>query len=233
MQPRGHRGVVPKRARLYAFPTVEHWGLVWAYYGVNEKPVFELPNFPIAAPAYRTYGTLKFKLDISLQIANSVDYQHLVALHGLTMEKYPEVTFERYHMNQTGVVFTDHRRMGGARLAIDVAIHGSNILLFGGEVAGQEAHFAVAGTPVIAEGVSYGYTVMAAPSESMEPAAMEQYLLGLEKWSHALMVDDDQPIFDAISFRQDALLPQDKYFAQYLRYLEKYPRVHPAEDFIK
>jgi hypothetical protein len=28
-------------------------------------------------------------------------------------------------------------------------------------------------------------------------------------------------------------LPPDKYVAEYLRYLERYSRIHPAEDFIK
>jgi nitrite reductase/ring-hydroxylating ferredoxin subunit len=229
-------GPIPKQARLYTFPTVERWGIVFAYYGESETPLFELPDFPIPDPALRTYGVLKFKLDISLQIANSVDYQHLIVLHGLTMERYPDISFDRHYMTQTGVVFSDHARAGGTKFQLDVAIHGTNCLIFGGDVGGQQAYFCVVGTPVTREGVTYGYTVMAVPKGGDDPASLEATqarLIGLEKWSHALMVEDDQPIFDAISFRQDVLLRQDKYVAEYLKYLEHYPRVHPAEDFIK
>jgi nitrite reductase/ring-hydroxylating ferredoxin subunit len=229
-------GPIPKQARLWTFPTVERWGIVFAYYGEHETPLFELPDFPMADPALRTYGVLKFKLDISLQIANSVDYQHLIVLHGLTMEKYPDVSFARYHMSQRNVIFRDHTRAGGMKFELDVEIHGTNCLIFGGDVGGEKAYFLVVGTPVIREGVTYGYTVMCVPKGGSDPesvAATEARLIGLEQWSHALMVQDDQPIFDAISFRQDVLLNHDKWIAEYLRYLERYPRVHPAEDFIK
>jgi hypothetical protein len=77
---------------------------------------------------------------------------------------------------------------------------------------------------------------MAAPQGGDDPASLQattERLIGLEKWSHALMVEDDQPIMDSISFRQDVWLRQDRYVGDYLQYLERYPRVHPAEDFIR
>jgi nitrite reductase/ring-hydroxylating ferredoxin subunit len=229
-------GPVPKQARLYTFPSVEKWGIVFAYYGENETPVFQLPELPIPKGALRTFGTFKFKLDISLQFANSVDYQHLVVLHGLTMERYPEVTFDRYHMTQKNMVFSDSTRANGARFGLDVAIYGTSILIFGGDISGQPIYFAILGTPITSEGVSYGYTVTTVPHGGDDPqsaAATTESLIQWEKWAHRLMVEDDKPIMDTVSFRQDAFLAQDKYVAEYLRYLERYPRVHPAEDFIK
>jgi len=229
-------GPIPKQARLYTFPTIERWGIVFAYYGESDPPLFEMPEIPIANAAYRAFGVLKFRLDISLQIANSVDYQHLIVLHGLTMEKFPEVSFERYHMKQSGIVFRDATRGNGLLYELEVAIYGTNLLLFGGTVGGAPAYFMVVGTPVKREGLTYGYTVMAVPKAGEDPASVQattERLIGLEKWSHALMVEDDQPIMDTISFRQDVWLRQDRYVAEYLRYLERYPRVHPAGDFIK
>ena len=230
-------GAIPKNARQFVFPTIEKWGLVFAFNGL--EPTFELPEFPIPSDklVYRTFGTLKFKLDMGLQITNSVDFQHLIILHGLDIEKYPEVTFHKYGMRQSGgLVWRDNLRGGGARSVIDAQITGSNFLSFGGDMAGTNAYMVITGTPVTSEGCTYGYTIVATPKSDDSPdaeIAANNTLEALEKWAHALMVEDDQPIMDNISFRMDNLLRHDRYVAEMFRFLQKYPRAHPSEEFIK
>jgi hypothetical protein len=183
---------------------------VFAYYGENETPVFQLPELPIPEGALRTFGTFKFKLDISLQFANSVDYQHLVVLHGLTIERYPEVTCDRYHMTQKNMVWTDSSRANGARFGLDVAVYGTSILIFGGDVGGQPVSWAILGTPITSEGVSYGYTVTTVPHGGDDPesvAATTESLIQWEKWAHVLMVEDDKPIMDTVkSFNPETII---------------------------
>lgn len=228
-------GAVPRNARQWVFPTVEKFGLVFAFNG--QTPTYELPDFPMPTEqlAVRTYGTLKFKLDIQLQITNSVDFQHLVVLHGLEIEKYPDVEFHEHGMRQTGgLIWRDHMRGGGARSTIDAQITGSNFLTFGGDLAGTTAWMAVTGTPVTREGCTYGYTIVAIPKSADRDAAGDLAMLtGLEKWAHALMVEDDQPIMDNISFRMDNLLRHDRYVAEMFRWLQRYPRAHPSAEFIR
>jgi phenylpropionate dioxygenase-like ring-hydroxylating dioxygenase large terminal subunit len=230
-------GAIPKNARQFVFPTIEKWGLVFAFNGL--EPTYELPEFPIPADklAYRTFGVLKFKLDMGLQITNSVDFQHLIVLHGLEIDKYPEVEFHKNGMRQTGgLVWRDNLRAGGAKSVIDSQITGTNFLMFGGDMAGNTAYAVITGTPITAEGCTYGYTIMAMPRAGEGPEAEQAVNIGLgalERWSHALMIEDDQPIMDNISFRMDNLLRHDRYVAEMFRYLQKYPRAHPSEEFIK
>ncbi len=230
-------GAIPKNARQFVFPTIEKWGLVFAFNGL--EPTYQLPEFPIPADKlmYRTYGTLKFKLDIGLQITNSVDFQHLIILHGLDIEKYPNVEFHENGMRQTGgMVWRDNMRGGGAKSVIEAQIVGSNFLVFGGDLAGINAYAVVVGTPITKEGCTYGYTIMAMP-RFPESAGGEQAtntaLGALERWSHALMVEDDQPIMDNISFRMDNVLHHDRYVAQMFRFLQNYPRAHPSAEYIR
>ncbi len=230
-------GAIPRNARQFLFPTIEKWGLVFAFNG--REPTFQLPDIPLPPDrlVYRTFGTLKFKLDINLQITNSVDFQHLIILHGLDIEKYPEVEFHKYGITQSGgLIWRDNMRNAGARSVINVQIAGSNTLLFGGDFAGVNAYMIITGTPVTREGCSYGYTVVAMPQSGDGPEAenaVKAGLGGLERWAHALMIEDDQPIMDNISFRIDNALRHDRYVAEMFRYLQRYPRAHPSAEFIR
>jgi nitrite reductase/ring-hydroxylating ferredoxin subunit len=229
-------GAIPKNARQFTFPTTEKWGLVFAFNGL--EPTYELPDFPIPADKlmYRTFGTMKCKLDIGLQATNNVDFQHLTTVHGLEIDKYPKVAFHKYGLKQTGLVWRDKLRGGGAKSVIDAQLAGSNFLVFGGDLAGFNAYMAITGTPITREGVTYVYTVVAAPKRGDDPeaeAAANASLVALEGWAHKLMMEDDLPITNNMSFRMDNVLHQDRYVAQMVRYLQNYPRAHPSAEFIK
>jgi hypothetical protein len=108
--------------------------------------------------------------------------------------------------------------------------------LFGGDMAGVNAYMLITGTPITCEGVSTVYTVVGVPEVGDSPEAKhatETMLGAIENWAHDLMITDDQPIMDNISFRMDNLLRHDRYVAEMFRYLQKYPRAHPAAEFIR
>jgi nitrite reductase/ring-hydroxylating ferredoxin subunit len=229
-------GAIPKNARQFVFPTIEKWGLVFAFNGL--EPTYDLPEFPIPADqlAYRTSAALTCKLDIGLQVTNNVDFQHLIILHGLDIEKYPEVKFHKNGLEQKGLVWRDNLRGGGAKSTIDALVAGSNFLMFGGDLAGHNAYMIATGTPVTAKGLSVVYTVVAMPRPDNSPeatAATATALGAMECWAHALMIDDDLPVTDNISFRMDNVLRHDRYIAEMFRYLQKYPRAHPSAEFIR
>ena len=229
-------GPIPKKARQFVFPTVEKWGIVFAFNG--DSPTFELPDFPYPSETlrYRAFGTIPCKLDIALQATNNVDFQHLIVLHGLDIEEYPDVKFHEYGLSQRGLVWRDNLRGAGARSTVDVVLAGTNILMFGGDLAGITASMAISGTPLTRRGISEVYTVVAAPTSQGGPEAEEAtqtMLSNLERWAHALMIEDDLPITNNISFRIDNALRQDRYVARMVRYLQTYPRAHPSADFIK
>jgi hypothetical protein len=75
---------------------------------------------------------------------------------------------------------------------------------------------------------------MPRPDNSPEATAATATALGaMECWAHALMIDDDLPVTDNISFRMDNVLRHDRYIAEMFRYLQKYPRAHPSAEFIR
>jgi nitrite reductase/ring-hydroxylating ferredoxin subunit len=229
-------GAIPKNARQFVFPTIEKWGLVFAFNGL--EPTYELPEFPIPGDklAYRTFGTIKCKLDIGLQATNNVDFQHLIILHGLEIEKYPVVEFNQFGLKQTGLVWSDKLRGDGAKSEVDVQLAGSNVLIFGGNLGGTNAYMAIAGVPIASQGINDVYTVVAVPEtddSSEGKKATQNALAAIETWAHALMIDDDLPITNNISFRMDNLLHHDRHVAEMFRFLQKYPRAHPSEEFIK
>jgi nitrite reductase/ring-hydroxylating ferredoxin subunit len=230
-------GKIPADARLFRFPTRERWGVVWAFNG--ERALFELPDFPVADDRllFRLHGPLKTRLEFPLQIANSVDFQHLIVLHGLEVDAYPEIHFEKFRMHYHDFKFRDPRRSGNATFNIDLSqIVGTNILMFGGNMGHGTLFSAFAGTPVTAEGQTYSYLISAVLKGGEDPAArqmQEQLLAGWEAWSLALIIEDDKPIMDTISFRADNPLPADKHVVNYLKYLLKYPRAHPSAAYIR
>jgi hypothetical protein len=64
-----------------------------------------------------------------------------------------------------------------------------------------------------------------------EPDA-EQFLeamLSLER----RVLSEDLPVLETIHFRPGALSATDKTLARFLNYLTRYPRAHPAADFIR
>jgi len=103
-------------------------------------------------------------------------------------------------------------------------------------MSGTNAYMAIAGTPITQQGMSDVYTVVAVPGNGDSPEgkqATDAALVAIESWAHALMIDDDLPITNNISFRMDNLLRHDRYVAEMFRWLQKYPRAHPSEEFIK
>jgi len=82
---------IPRAARVFKFPTVEKWGLIWAFNGT--KPLFEVPEFvDYAEPDLdiRTAEAFDLPVEPWVPFTNSMDFQHLRVLHGLKIECDPD-----------------------------------------------------------------------------------------------------------------------------------------------
>src|SRR5208282_3340728 len=78
---------IPRLARVRSFPTSEKWGLVWAFNG--QKPLFEMPEFRDYDESQLTYRIAplgELPVEPWVAFSNTVDFQHLRALHGLKIE---------------------------------------------------------------------------------------------------------------------------------------------------
>tara|TARA_B100000959_G_scaffold210853_1_gene221611 strand:- start:5973 stop:6992 length:1020 start_codon:yes stop_codon:yes gene_type:complete len=221
-------GTLPTDADLFVYPTVEKLGLVWAFNG--EEPLYETPAWPVDESELSLQicaETFEMGLDPALQFTNSFDYQHLKPIHGITVERLPEVEFRQYGVKSTGVQLKDSNRLDGANLSVVNEIFGTSALSVYGNAAGADVYTMLGMTPMPG-GVAHGWLVTGGPKGTDE-ATLEM----LEGWVRALVIDDDQDVMGAISFRLDNLAKVDfKPLGRFLKYAMDYPRAHPGQDFI-
>jgi phenylpropionate dioxygenase-like ring-hydroxylating dioxygenase large terminal subunit len=222
---------IPKRTCLFTFPVVERYGVIWIFNG--DTPLYEPPALAIPErdAVWRVFGPIDIDLDPGLQMANQLDFQHLRVLHGLQIDSYPEVVFEKYCMVTRGTRMRDPKRGWNEPIEVDGKLFGTSVLTFGGIFDGVETAFALGSTPQ-PDIRSRAWLVSATRKGVLPEEVARNALAGLEKWSLALIIDDDNDIMNHASFRFDALTRSDAYVAKYSRFLEKYPRAHPARDFI-
>ncbi len=81
----GRDAVVPKKARVDAYPTVEKYGYVWAFLG--DLPEAERPTMPdipqFANPDYKiTRGIFEWDVYYERALENSMDASHAPFVHG-------------------------------------------------------------------------------------------------------------------------------------------------------
>ena len=99
---------IPKAARMFKYPTVEKWGLIWAFNGAT--PLFDVPEFvDYAEPDLdlRTAEAFDLPVEPWVPFTNSMDFQHLRVLHGLKIECDPDAIDVGDYRIQYDVRFED------------------------------------------------------------------------------------------------------------------------------
>lgn len=226
-------GEPPADARLYSFPAAETMGLVWAYNG--DEPT-ELPHFhgyaadelytkPAARDVLREYPVEPWTL-----LTNSVDIQHLRALHGLEIEVDPEA-----------IEITDHNVEYDAHIVdpnlgpMDqhIKVFGANTIMLTGEMAGMKVFMGSSAVPR-PNGGARNFQYAATPKGDGSDADRENAEMALSMalaFGEQLLKDDDA-VMSTIHFREDLLLPADRALTRFLRYVRAFPRANPAREFL-
>ncbi len=199
---------IPSAARIFSYPSVERWGLVWAFNG--EQADFPAPQIPDAEP-----DTIEFDVhergerpwDTWVAVSNGVDFQHLHTLHGIPRAAMPDelqieagaVSFRvesPYHLQAgriTGTnVFAQHLRMGG-----------------------QDMFMLFSGAP-IEPGRSSGFFVVGVPKG--EGARLPEVRAMADKLN-----EEDAPVLNTIRFRRGLLTASDRHLARYFKYVDEFP----------
>jgi nitrite reductase/ring-hydroxylating ferredoxin subunit len=219
----------PPRAELFAFPTKEKFGLVWAFNG--EEALWELPDFPYPEEAL-TVRTLALEellpVDPWVLCCNTPDIQHIKALHGITFEgEDPEAEWSEFSMLYNFKGF--HK--AGEVIDNRVGIYGTSLFYQSTDFAGKWFGFlAPFGIPT--PGRVQTFFVVAARRDLGPPEEVEAFLdfvVDLER----KVVGEDIPIMRTIRFRPGALTKSDKTLGRFFRYLRSYPRAHPAAEHIR
>jgi phenylpropionate dioxygenase-like ring-hydroxylating dioxygenase large terminal subunit len=218
----------PPKACLFAFPTRERYGLVWAFNGT--EPLFELPSFayPDDELVCKTIELTDMKLDPWVIMCNTPDLQHIKIVHGIVFD-HPDpdeaIEWTPYSMrfDLKGTI-----GQGGPRIDYRVGIVGSNIFFRQGKIDGRFVG-GMAPMGIIGRGELRNYLVAVTTNEGEDSAAFVDRMLNLSK----AIISEDAPILNGIRFRQGTLTRSDKALARFLDYIRDYPRAHPSADYIR
>lgn len=218
--------VIPRVAKIYNYPSAERWGMVWAFNG--EEALYDLPEMPNIAEedlVYKAFHRGVRPIEGWIGSSNLVDFQHLKTVHGIP-DPYPvKVDFGDYLI----VV----RQESDNRIA-DTQLYGGTWLTAHMQFSDNSERFFMAGSSQVAPGFSDSFFVVAmrrSQAEEMGAEAAEQELNNRIAYMHKLY-SEDEPILFNIRFRgygKSKLLKADKYFGQFLRYIEQYPRSEPFD----
>jgi len=221
---------VPSRASLYRFPTVERYGIVFAFNG--PEPRFSIPDFdrPEASLVLRS-GTFpdRFSVDPWVICANTPDLLHVTELHQFEMrnDPYEDVTWQDY-----SATFPIHALTpAGPVLDIRPEIHGTNLFHQNGTVDGRWFGWSTwMGIPTPGQTTVF-YTICAQPEPHETPEQTGEfldYVLNLEM----SIASEDVPIFAGMRYTPGNLTRGDRVLARFFEYLRTYPRSHASADFL-
>jgi nitrite reductase/ring-hydroxylating ferredoxin subunit len=217
---------IPRSVKIYPYPAAERWGIIWAFNG--EETLFELPEFPNFKEEdliYRTYHHKLRQIDGWISSSNLVDFQHLKTVHQVPDPIPVSVDFGKYIIKV--------RQESPQRVA-DTHLYGGTWLAAHFQLAGGIERFFMAGSSQVAPGMSDAYFVIAmrkAQANELGPEGTEAEFQKRLGYIYKLY-GEDEPILFSMRFRgygKSTLIRSDKYFGQFLQYIEKYPRHAPFD----
>jgi len=207
---------IPPGAKIRTFPTVEAWGLVWAFNG--EKPLCDVPGIPDVDEKdlfYSTHARGARKLQPWLAVSNGVDFQHLRALHNLQTGAPDEISVGAHGIEYC--IDTSSYMQHGR-------ISGTNV--FAQHLRAGEAHqyMLFAGTPIDTESSRGFFVVGVKPSEPSRGGeqATRARLDGLRAFVQRLLGEDDS-VLNTINFRRGVMTASDRHLLRYFRYVNEFP----------
>ncbi len=220
----------PPTARLFEFPTMEKYGLVWAYNGVD--PHYEIPGLPYPDEelVYKIKVLGTAPVDPWILVANTPDIQHIKYLHGIQLDgDDPHAQVE----------WTDHSmfyNFGGAHpsgqpVSHRVGIVGTSMYWQASDFGGQWFGF-VAPFGMPRPNKTIIYFVVAARKDMGSAEEIDQFLdfvLDVE----TKVVVEDMINMDTIHFHPGVVTRADLTLTRFFDYMRQYPRAHPSNDFIK
>lgn len=217
---------IPKAAKVFKYPTVEKWGLIWAFNG--DAPLFDVPEFVDYNEAdldVRTAEAFDLPVEPWVPFTNSMDFQHLRVLHGLKIDCDPDAIEVGDYRIQYDVRFEDPN-LGVFDQRIRVT--GTNTIALAGRLNGMAILSMATGTPT-PDGRTHGWSVTATPRAEGSDAEREQRLQIGEAFFKRL-IQEDEPIMQTIRFHDGLLIDADRALARFLQYVRRFPTARPTAD---
>jgi phenylpropionate dioxygenase-like ring-hydroxylating dioxygenase large terminal subunit len=205
---------IPPAARIFTYPAVEAWGLIWMFNGETaDYPVPGIPDADEGTIAFEAHERPRAPFDGWIAVSNGVDFQHLQTLHGLPTSALPdEVTVDGCGMEYE-VESPFHMQHG--------RITGTNCFAQHLRIGPREMFMLFTSAP-IEPGWSTGHFVVGVPKGE------EERLPEVRAMAERLQAED-APVLRSIRFRRGLLTASDRHLARYLRYVDSFPTFLPPE----
>jgi len=225
----------PKNALLFKFPSVEKFGLIWAFNGL--EPWWQIPEFPLPESELAIdvrYDVPVIPVDPWVVCANTPDWQHIKIVHN--------VDFDASDMLKR-VKFTDHSmqyRFSGRmtqenneEVDYNVGIYGTSMFVLHGTRNGQW-FCAMNAFGLLRPGVTQDYFVIGLKKGDGSPQsdATIKFLHNAMFQMGRRMVAEDRPILHTLKYAPGAMTRSDEALARFLDYVRAFPRSHHSADFI-
>jgi phenylpropionate dioxygenase-like ring-hydroxylating dioxygenase large terminal subunit len=221
----------PANACLFVFPTMEKYGLVWAFNG--EEPFYDIPDFPFPHEdlAFKTIELPGLSgVDPWIQCCNTPDMQHIKALHGITFGQSDPHELVRWTNHSCCYDFVG-THVNGEHVENSIGVYGTALYYQSTFIDGKWFGFLVPmGLP--RPGKSKNFMVAAGKKADGTPEEVQAWLDFVIDFE-IRVVGEDLPIMETIRFRPGTMTKSDETFVRYLSFLRQYPRAHPSADFIK
>lgn len=220
----------PPTARLFEYPAMERFGLIWAYNGLT--PHYDIPPlpFPDEELVFKRRVLGRMPVDPWILAGNTPDIQHIKYLHGI------QIDGEDPH---AAVEWTDHSMFyqfsgshpSGEPVRHRVGIVGTSLYWQASDFAGRWFGFlAPFGLPRPRQAIIY--FIVAARKDMGDPKQIDDFLefvLDVE----TRVVVEDQLNMETIHFRPGTLTKADLTLSRFFDYMRRYPRAHPGAEFIR
>ena len=215
---------IPPGARLFSYPAVERFGLVWAYNG--ETPLFPPPEVrdfaadDLVCRARRAH--VYENVAPWLPIGNTFDFLHLRHVHDLGFDfDFARIRWGAYEAEYE--IDFDSPTSGAIEQRIRVT--GTNISTH--VTVGQTTTVGVTTATPVGTSLELYLVACAAKDAGRSPEAIDSELREQEGFVDALLADDIR-VMTGIAFRAGTFVQEDQPMARWLRWVHAFPVADPA-----
>ena len=227
--------VPPKNARLFKFPCVEKFGLVWAFNGL--EPWWALPEFPVPEKDLAIdvrYDVPAIPVDPWVICANTPDWQHIKIVHHVDFDTSD--MFKRIKFTDHSMQYSFNGRMTedkNEEVSYNVGIFGTSLFHLHGTRNGQWFSVLTA-FGLLRPGLTQNYIVIGlkkgdgSPESDAHIAFMHSALFQMGR----RMIAEDRPILHTLKYAPGAMTKSDQALGRFLDLVRGFPRSHYSADFI-
>ncbi|MCG8443437.1 MAG: Rieske (2Fe-2S) protein, partial [Caulobacterales bacterium] len=206
----------PRNAKLFKFPTAESLGLIWAYNGL--EPAYDTPHLAAAEDTLEifTERSVTPSIDPFVIYSNTMDLQHLISLHGIKFDKFPE----HFDVQERSIAYEQEMILPGLGPSVQqVRLFGTNCIALSNELMGRPTYMMSAGLCVKGP-KTLTFNVSATPKSTGKPGEeqmIEQHLTMVSNFGRQLN-EEDGPVMETISPRIDNMSASDRALKIYFEY---------------